>query len=64
MTRVEDQVDDKLVEEIHEGQYQVVFFSPESLLTEETWRDMLQSEVYQENTVGFIVDEAHCVKKW
>ncbi len=60
VTRVNSQVDNKLVEELYEGQCQVVFFSPESLLTEETWRDM-QSEIYQENTVRFIVDEAHCV---
>ena len=52
------------VAEIHEGQYQVIFFSPELLLTDETWRDMLQSPVYREHLVGFIIDEAHCVKKW
>ena len=55
--------DDKIAQ-IHGGQYQVVFFSPELLLTDETWRDMLQTSVYKENLVGFIVDEAHCVKKW
>lgn len=41
-----------------------MFFSPESLLTVEAWRDMLVSDVYRGNVVGFIVDEAHCVKKW
>ncbi len=35
--------DSTLGEELHEGQYQVVF-SPETLLRDETWRDMLQSE--------------------
>ena len=38
--------------------------SPESLQTNATWRDMLQSDVYQTNLVAFVVDEAHCVKKW
>ncbi len=56
--------DSTLGEELHEGQYQVVFFSPETLLREEMWRDMLQSEIYQDNVVAFVVDEAHCVKKW
>ena len=60
----EKEVDENVVEELHERQYQLVFFSPESLLTVEEWRDMLQTEVYQENVVGFVVDEAHCVKKW
>ena len=45
------------------GKYELVFLSPESLRSR-TWRDMLESDVYQENLVAFIVDEAHCVKKW
>ena len=64
----EAETDEKVVEELHEGLYQVhvhvVFFSPESLLTVEMWRDMLQTDVYRDNIVGFMVDEAHRVKKW
>ena len=55
---------EKIIEELHEGNFQVVFFSPESLLTDETWRDMVLSKLYKESVVGFVVDEAHCVKKW
>ena len=50
--------------EVCEGKYQLVYMSPESLLTNPTWRDMLLSDVYQTNLVAFVVDEAHCVKKW
>lgn len=50
--------------EISEGKYQLVFVSPEALLTDLNWRDMLQSPNYQENLVAFVVDEAHCVTKW
>ena len=46
------------------GVYQIVYMSPEALLTDEQWRDMLLSPVYRENLVGLVVDEAHCVKKW
>ena len=42
----------------------MLFFSPEGILTDGTWRDMIQSPVYRENVVAFVVDEAHCVKKW
>ena len=49
---------------IHQGHYQLLFFSPESLLTSLEWRNMLCSHVYKERLVGFIVDEAHCVKQW
>ena len=52
------------VDEVYEGKYQLVYISPEALLTNETWRDMLLSSVYQERLVAFVVDEAHCVKKW
>ena len=56
--------DDKLEADICSGKYQLVFISPESLLVESRWRDMLQSPIYCERLVGLIVDEAHCVKKW
>ena len=50
--------------QVCEGQFQLVYVSPEALLTNPTWRDMLQSSMYQSNLVALIVDEAHCVKKW
>ena len=55
---------DKIVEDIKQGYYEILFISPERLLTSEDWRDILQSPVYKEQLVGVIVDEAHCVKKW
>lgn len=57
-------VDDKMEGDICSGQYQLVYLSPEALLTNDMWRDMIQNPVYQENLVAFIVDEAHCVRKW
>ena len=47
-----------------EGQFRVIFISPEQLLGKKKWRDMLRSEVYQKCLAAFVVDEAHCVKKW
>lgn len=52
------------IDEVHEGNYQIVFISYEALLTDKTWRDMLHSPVYQERFVAFVVDKARCVKKW
>ena len=50
--------------QVVKGNFQLVFFSPESLLSGHRWRKLLQVEPYRSNVVAFIVDEAHCVKKW
>jgi len=59
--RKENMMNEETVDELHEGQFQTLFFSPKDLLTDETWKDMIQST---ENVVGFVIDEVHCVKKW
>lgn len=51
-------------EEIRAGRFQVLFFSPECLLTRLDWRDVLFSSIFQDQLIAFIVDEAHCVKQW
>ena len=50
--------------QVVKGEFQLVMFSPESLLSGRKWRKLLQIEPYRSNVVAFIVDEAHCVKKW
>ena len=59
-----DRCNDELVQAVLAGEYQIIFLSPEVLLTELRWREMLRTEVYQNNLVGVIVDEAHCVETW
>ena len=49
---------------IRKGECQLVFIIPEALFLDTEWRRMLSSDLYRTNLVGFIVDEAHCVKKW
>ena len=56
--------DEELTTEICDGKFQLVYMSPEALLTNPMWRGMLLSPVYQANLVAFVVDEAQCVKKW
>ena len=46
------------------GEYQLVYISPEALFLRTDWRAMLEGDLYRRNLVGFIVDEAHCVNKW
>ena len=47
-----------------EGKVQLLCISPESLLISSEWGEMLQSDIYCENLVACVVDEAHCVKQW
>ena len=49
--------DDMLEAEISAGNYHLVYCSPESLLTDNRWRDMLQSTIYCERLVGLVVDK-------
>ena len=59
-----DVIERSTLERIHRGKYQIIFFSPEGLLQNLEWRDVLQSPTYQERLVAFVIDEAHCVKDW
>ena len=51
-------------QKLYEGKYQIIFFSPEALVCDDTWREMIQTKVYKDNVVAFVVDEAHLIKKW
>ena len=36
-----------------------VYLSPKSELATERWRNVLESEIYQESLIGVVVDEVH-----
>lgn len=60
----EAQEDQQVRKDIDLGKYQLVYLSPESLLTNVAWRETLRSPTYRKNLVALVVDEAHLVKKW
>ena len=49
---------------IKNGEFQLLYVSPECILSNPQWRDMLLLPVYQENLVALVVDEAHCITMW
>ncbi len=51
-------------EKLLRGAVQLIYSSPEVILTVPFWRDILRSPCYQRNLVGLAVDEAHLVEKW
>ena len=46
------------------GEYQIVFLTPEMLLMNKRCRSMLISKTYSERLKLFVVDEAHTIKTW
>ncbi len=56
---------DEIVNEgISNGDYQFVYFTPETLLLSKRWRAVLAGDVFSSRLQYFIVDEAHTVVQW
>ena len=49
---------------VTQGQHQLVYFTPETLVLSRSWRRVLNSCVYEEHLKALVIDEAHCVQKW
>ncbi|KAL5489364.1 hypothetical protein EMCRGX_G018451 [Ephydatia muelleri] len=60
----ETENDKSQLTEILNGKFHIIFISPELLLTNLTWREMIRTRTYMNNLVAFVVDEAHCIPKW
>ena len=60
----EAQPDKGVKEKVINGEVQLVYITPESMIETSRYRDMLLSPPYQEKLVALVIDEAHCVKTW
>ena len=49
---------------VEEGNFQIVFFTLETLINNRRWRNLLSKDLYADRLKGFVIDEAHCVEKW
>ena len=49
---------------IENGQYSVVFGSPEAWLMNDRWRTMLGNDVYESKLCAVAIDEAHVIRQW
>ena len=56
----EAQEDPSGIADVLGGQVQLVFISPESIIMNQKYRNMLLSKPYKENLVALVIDEAHC----
>ena len=60
---VSGEVTDKTrLAEVAWGLYQLVYFTPEMLITNRRLRRVIESDSYAERLKAFVIDEAHCVK--
>ncbi len=50
-------------EELVNGNTSILFAHPEALLNKER-KKLMGSEIFQDNIVGCVVDEAHCIELW
>ena len=50
-------------DEVNNGDIDILFSHPEELLSD-AGRELMKSKVFQENVIGFAIDEAHCVVTW
>ena len=53
-----------VLQKIENGEYNLVYISPESTLNTERWRSMVSCPVYSKALMGIAVDEVHCVTQW
>lgn len=60
----EVQSNEKAIDRVIRGEVQLVYISPESVMSNPTYRNMFLSLPYKERLVAVAVDEAHCVKTW
>lgn len=56
------QDDPSAVSAVLKGQIQLLLISPESILMNPIYRNMLLTKVYKNSLVALVIDEAHCVK--
>ena len=46
------------------GRVQLLYITPESIILNRLYRNMLLSPLYKEKLAALVIDEAHCVKFW
>ena len=61
---ITDVEDPEIIQQVLNGNFLVVFGSPECLLSTALWRGIFESESFSEMLIGVAIDEAHCITQW
>ena len=60
----EAQMDKSVIVKVLKGEVQILYITPENIVRNELYRNMLLSTKYKQCLVALVVDEAHCIKLW
>lgn len=60
----EAQTDPAIKCKVLNGDFQLLFITPESIIDNATYRNMLLTPPYKQKLIAVVIDEAHCVKVW
>ena len=58
----EAMTDKNVIKEVLEGRVQLLYITPESIILNRLYRNMLLSPVYNEKLAALVIDETYCVK--
>lgn len=61
---LQDITSDLMRKSVINGEYSIVFGSPELWLGDERWRNMVGSDIYKKSVRAVAVDEAHIICHW
>lgn len=61
---VGDNIDPEFVQMIKNGDFMILYCSPECLLSTTTWKEIFNDNCFRKKLVGVAVDEAHCIPQW
>ena len=50
--------------DVENGNYSLLYTSPEALFGKRRWRTLTSSQPFRENCVAGVVDEAQCLVNW
>ncbi|KAJ3551071.1 hypothetical protein NMY22_g23 [Coprinellus aureogranulatus] len=57
-------IDDKVMQDIEKGKYNVIVISPELLMGDARFMKLWGKSSFTSKILNFIFDEAHCISKW
>ena len=60
----EAQKDPVVRRKVLKGELDLVYISPENIICNSRYRNMMLKPQYKDRLIAVVVDEAHCVKTW